>query len=336
MPQKASGPGKSHRVGLTLLEVADMFPDEETSRKWIAERRWPDGPYCPRCGTDNVQCNIKHPTMTHRCRECKGKPMFSVKTGTIMEKSKITYRQWAVGGYLFSTNLKGVSSMKLHRTLGMSQKAAWFLMHRLRATYEDGTGPFVGPVEADETFVGGLERNKHAKNRLKAGRGTVGKATVAGIKDRETNKVAAKVVPDTTAATLQGFVEDHSHPDATVFTDEAKGYVGINRKHRRVNHSVGEFVNGIVHTQGVESFWSTFKRGYRGIYHKMSFKHLQRYFDEFAWRHNVRDRDTLDQMGNIIRNAVGKRLTYAELTADNGLPNGLEPAKWPRRRRKSA
>ena len=323
MSKHKAGPGKSHREGLTLLQVADMFSMEEKARDWIASKRWPNGPHCPHCGTTNIQCNIKHPTMTHRCRECKGKPMFSVKTGTVMERSNIKYREWAVGIYLFSANLKGVSSMKLHRSLGMSQKSAWYMMHRLRKAYETKIGPFAGPVEADETFMGGKEGNKHGKDKLRAGRGTAGKTAVAGVKDRETNQVAARVVPDTTAATLQEFVEEHSERDAMVYTDEASAYVGIDRRHERLNHSAREYVNGMAHTNGIESFWSMLKRAHKGTFHKMSVKHLQRYIYEFSGRHNVREWNTVDQMADVVANLVGKHLSYAELTADNGLPNGL-------------
>ena len=154
-------PGKSHRKGLTLFNIADMFRDEEKARNWIANHRWPDGPCCPRCGSVNVQGKIKHKTMTHRCRDCPKKSMFSVKMGTVMEGSKLPYRAWAVGIYLFTTNIKGISSMKLHRELGIGQKAAWFMLARLRKAYETEVGPFFGPVEIDETFVGGKERNKH-------------------------------------------------------------------------------------------------------------------------------------------------------------------------------
>ena len=169
---------------------------------------------------------------------------------------------------------------------------------------------------------GGLEKNKHGKKKLRAGRGGVGKTVVVGAKDRATNKVHAKVTEKADAKTLQGFVADHATPDATIYTDDARGYIGMPFEHETVKHGVSEYVNGMAHTNGIESFWATLKRAHKGVYHKMSPKHLQRYVNEFASRHNVRDADTIDQMSGLIREMVGKRLTYRDLIADNGLASG--------------
>ena len=325
MARKA--PGKSYRKGLTFMEVADMFRDEDTARDWIASQRWPDGPHCPRCGSVSVQAGIKHKTMTHRCRECmtgKSKTMFTLKMGTVMEGSNLKYRAWAVGIYLFTTNIKGVSSMRLHRELGISQKAAWFMLHRLRMAFEAETGPFAGPVEVDETHIGGKRRNKPlAKRKELTGRGAVDMTTVAGAKDRETNRIAARGVENTDAPALQGFVREHARPGATVYTDEARAYRGMPEfTHEAVNHSVGEYVREMASTNGMESFWSMLKRGHQGIYHKFSPKHLDRYVTEFAGRHNDREADTVDQMAGIVVGMASKRLRYRDLIADNGLESG--------------
>jgi transposase-like protein len=310
-------PGKAFRKGITVAQFFRMFPDDETAEKWIVQRRWPDGVCCPQCGSLNVNTKAKRKAMPFRCRERACDANFSAKTGTFMQSSKLGYQDWLFAIYLVHTSLKGVSSMKLHRDLGITQKSAWHMAHRIRKALQSG-GLLAGPVEVDETYMGGKRKNmpKHVREEL-TGRGAVGKAAVVGAKDRETNQVAAKVVESTDADTLQGFVEQHAAEGATVYTDEAAAYEGL-PNHAAVKHSVGEYVRGQAHTNGIESFWSMLKRGYYGTYHKMSPKHLNRYVKEFEGRHNVREIDTAEQMGGLVAGMAGKRLRYHDLTVDNG------------------
>lgn len=306
------------------MELADMFPDEESARNWFEAQVWPEERCCGHCGSTRTR-EASHKTMPYWCSDCRR--YFSVKTGTALAASNIKLRKWVYAIYLELTSLKGVSSMKLHRDIKVSQKTAWFMLHRIReAFHREGAGLFAGPVEVDEAAFGGKARNMHAKKRKKlTGRGSKDKTVVAGIKDRPTNQVHATVVPDTTSETMSRFIMEHTDPnESMVYTDGALTYHCL-PNHEAVRHSVGEYVRGMAHTNGMESFWATLKRAYQGTFHKMSPKHLERYVREFAGKHNIRNRNTLDQMQAIVAGLVGKRLMYRELIQDNGLDSTARP-----------
>ena len=253
---------------MSLKALFKLFPDDATAERWFVKARWAGEIACPHCGSVNVQVGAKHKTMPYRCHEKECRKRFSPRTGTALEASNIGYKTWMIAIYLLATNLKGISSMKLHRDLDISQKSAWFLAHRLRQAWASSERAFDGPVEVDETFVGGKERNKPSWQKRRAGRGPVGKTAVVGVKDRTTKRVRAAVVENTDADTLKGFVTASTTPDAIIYTDGDPGYVGL-RHHEAVKHSIGEYVRGQAHTNGIESFWSMLKRGYYGTYHKL-------------------------------------------------------------------
>lgn len=225
--------------------------------------------------------------------------------------------------YLMATNLKGVSSMRLHRELTLTQKSAWHMAHRLRKTWERDSrqDPMFGAVEVDETYVGGKARNMHAKVRYKA-KGNANKSIVVGAKDRSTGNVRTAVVKDVSALSLGRFLNESVEPESTLYTDQNPSYAHhveyhMDVDHFPVNHSIGEYVNGMAHTNGIESFWAMLKRGYMGTYHRMSEKHLRRYVAEFEGRHNQREADTRSQMVSMSRGVDGKRLRYKDLVAGN-------------------
>ena len=315
--KKGKGPGKYYRKGLSLMQVMDMFPDNKVAEEFFTLARWPSGPICPHCGSDRIKTGAKHICCPYRCNGCKTR--FSVKSKTVMQHTKLGFRTWVIAIYLLTTGIKGTSSMKLHRDLGIAQNSAWHLAHRIREAWHQEEYLMAGPVEADETFIGGLEKNKHRKKKLNAGRGTVGKTPVAGLRDRATNEIRVRVVGHVDTETMQDFVTSNLHGDALLFTDEASVYEGL-PNHTSLKHKDSEYARDLgddisANTNGIESFWSMLKRGIGGTYHQVSVKHLARYVREFEGRHNARNADTIDQMFRIAQGMIGRRLTYKELTS---------------------
>ena len=314
MAQKA--PGRSDREGMTTREALAMFPTNEAAEKWFESVVWDEGRFCPHCGSlDTKERKNRNP-----CRTGVATAR-AISPSARAPRCKIALRDWAYAIYLHSVSLKGVSSMRLHRELGIGQQAAWFMAHRIREAFESQKR-FGGEVEMDEVYMGGLEKNKHKDKKLNAGRGTVGKTAVVGVKHRASGNVHAEVVSSTDKPTIHGIAVKQTEEGAKVYSDEASAYRNIpKRDHEAVNHSVGQYVKGKAHTNGIESFWATLRRAHMGTFHKFSPKHLQRYVNEFAAKNNVRDMDTIDQMRHVVNQMPQKRLTYEQLKAPH--PDGL-------------
>ena len=308
------GPGRAERQGVSVVELFEMFPNDAAAEQWFEQQRWPNGITCPRCDSKRHSVIASRKPMPYRCKDCR--KHFSVRVGTVMQDSNLDLQKWVIAIYMMTVGIKGTSSMRLHRDLKMTQSTAWHLMQRIRQSFVDAGNPLTGPVEVDETFIGGKEANRHASKKSLGGRWLAGKYAVVGMKSRDTKAVKAEVIAPVSSITLQRFVTKHTDHGTTVYSDQNPGYLGL-RKHgytlEQVNHSVKEYVNGQAHTNGIESFWAGLKRGYYGTYHKMSGKHLHRYVDEFAGRQTIRGQDTVDQMAFIAKGFIGKRLPYRAL-----------------------
>ena len=298
---------------ISTFELFELFPDQESARAYIEELLWPEGPKCPTCGLGERITARKEGF--YRCNQCKED--FTVRTGTIFERSHVSLHKWIYAMYLLVTARKGISSVQLAKEIGITQKSAWFVLHRLREACGGDFKKLYGLIEIDETFVGGIEANKHENKKLKAGRGTVGKTPVLGMRERG-GRTAATLIANTDAGTVQAEIHRRVEVGSTLYTDEAGVYAGIGGmffEHDTVNHSEGEFVRDGVTTNGIESVFAVLKRGLIGVYHHASKKHLGRYVDEFAFRLNEGNvkRHTLDRLDSFVTGMAGKRLTYKAL-----------------------
>jgi transposase-like protein len=269
---------------ISTFQLFETFPDQETARVYLESRLWPNGPRCPVCGFGDRVTARKDGF--YRCNQCKED--FTVRTGTIFERSHVPLHKWIYAMYLLVTARKGISSMQLAKEIGITQKSAWFVLHRLREACGSKLEMLQGIFEIDETFVGGKETNKHESKKLKAGRGTIGKTPVIGMRERG-GRTVAMPIEGTDRATIQSVIESHVEVGSTLHTDESGACAGIHHfgvGHDTVKHGAGEYVREDVTTNGIESVFAVLKRGLIGVYHHASPKHLDRYVDEFSFRLN--------------------------------------------------
>lgn len=298
----------------SVLQMMQAIPDEQTAVDHFTAIRWKNGAFCPHCGSTKVyHFSDKR---AHKCGDCRKR--FSIRVGTIFEDSKLPLRTWLLAIWLITSHKKGIASTQLAKDLGITQKSAWFVTHRLREAIrtQSFNRPLDGEIEADETFVGGKEKNKHGWQRTGGKQGGAGKIAVLGMLERG-GELRTGVTSNLTKRTVQQVIRENIAPGAAVMTDEHAAFTGLqgDYTHHRVNHSAGEYVRHyILHTNGIESVWALFKRQIIGTHHWMSPKHLPRYLQEMTWRFNLREMSEGDRVNALLAQAAG-RLTYKALIA---------------------
>ena len=294
---------------ISIFKFMELFPNEQKAMDWFEQKRWAGKTICPTCESEKIT-NLKREYF-YECKACKCK--FSVRTNTVMHRSHIAAHKWLYAMYCIVTARKGISSLQLSKELGITQKSSWIMLHKLRESCSSDDAMLGKVVEIDETYVGGKEKNKHAHKKLNAGRGAVGKQAVMGIRERNGDVVAFKI-ENTTREMLHTHVYNNVSAGAVVYTDDFRSYLGLaaDYTHETVCHSIGEYVRNMAHTNGIESVWALLKRGFNGVYHKMTFKHLDRYLNEFTFRLNDGNvkTHTMDRLDAMACGMFDKRVTY--------------------------
>lgn len=301
----------------SFAQMLEVLSDENTCREFLEQIRWNGKPVCPHCGSENDNhYELKQKGEFKGLRKCKDcRKRFTVRVGTMFHGSPIPLRKWFIAIYIFTYHKKGISSLQLHRDLGITQKTAWFMLSRIRNTFKpQPKEKLTGIVQADETFVGGKNRNRHANKKVKEaqGRSVKDKTPVFGLLNN--GLVNTTVVSNTKASTLKPIIEKMVEKGTIVVTDEWNAYKGLitDYQHKALKHNEGQFVQNSFHTNSVEGFWSLLKIGIFGIYHSTSTKHLNKYCDEFSYRYNTRKISDGERFSNVFLNA-NDRLTYNQL-----------------------
>ena len=299
---------------LSAFQFFEQFPNEQSAIDFLEDERWPDGPICPRCGSDYTR-RMKNQNR-HMCNGCR-KP-FSVRTGTIFQNSKVPLRKWLYAMYLIQISRKGVSSIQLGKELGITQKTAWFMLHRIRESMDPGIEKLSGEVEVDEAYVGGAEKNKHAKKNLHKN-WLQGKQIVIGFRERgENGRIVLRPIPSSQQVLIEDEVLFVVEEGSTIYSDEGKGFFNLDNwyQHSTVSHGRGEYVREEVTTNSIESVWEVVKRAYKGIYHQWSPKHGHRYLNEVAYRLTEGHVNVpiMIRVKRLSQRAFKVTLTYRELT----------------------